>query len=63
VIERLHSAGVETLNTSAVAERLKTAGVTVVPADRRSSDYLKRFVESEISKWAVIVRASGVSLD
>jgi hypothetical protein len=51
------------LNTSAVAERLKTAGVTVVPADRRSSDYLKRFVESEIAKWAVIVRASGVSLD
>ena len=63
VIERLHSAGVETLNTSAVAERLKTAGVTVVPADRRSSDYLRRFVESEIAKWAVIIKASGVSLD
>ena len=63
VIERLHSAGVETLNTSAVAERLKTAGVTAVPADRRSSDYLRRFVESEIAKWAVIIKASGVSLD
>src|SRR5262249_6859669 len=40
VIERLHSAGAETLNPPAVAERLKTAGVTVVPAERRSSDYL-----------------------
>jgi tripartite-type tricarboxylate transporter receptor subunit TctC len=63
VIERLHAGAVETLNTPLVVERLRGAGVTVVPPDRRSADYLKRFMESEIAKWAVIVKASGVSLD
>jgi hypothetical protein len=46
-----------------VAERLKTTGVTIVSPDRRSADYLKRFVESEVAKWAVIIKANGVSLE
>ncbi len=63
VVERLHAAALETLNTAAVVERLKFAGVTVVSPDRRSPDYLKGFVQSEIAKWAAIIKASGVSLD
>jgi tripartite-type tricarboxylate transporter receptor subunit TctC len=63
VIERLHAAAVETLNAPSVMERLQGAGVTVVSPDRRSSGYLRRLVESEIAKWAVIIKASGVSLD
>jgi tripartite-type tricarboxylate transporter receptor subunit TctC len=63
VIQTLHAGAMETLNTPAVQERLKGVGVTVVAPDRRSPDYLKRFVDSEIEKWAVTIRASGVSLD
>jgi len=63
VVEKLHDASVATLDTPAVQERLKTVGVTVVSADRRSPDYLKRFLDVEIDRWAVLIRASGVSLD
>jgi tripartite-type tricarboxylate transporter receptor subunit TctC len=63
VVERLHAAAVETMNTSSVQERLKGVGVTVVAPERRSPDYLKRFVDSEIEKWAATIKASGVSLD
>jgi hypothetical protein len=51
------------MNTSSVQERLKGVGVTVVALERRSPDYLKRFVDSEIEKWAATIKASGVSLD
>jgi hypothetical protein len=37
--------------------------VSVVPPDRRSPDYLRDFVDAEIKKWAVTIKASGVSLD
>ena len=43
--------------------RLRNAGVTVVAADRRSPDYLKKFLVGEIAQWAEIIKASGVSLD
>jgi hypothetical protein len=35
----------------------------VVAPDRRSADYLARFLDGEIRKWAAIIKASGVSLD
>jgi tripartite-type tricarboxylate transporter receptor subunit TctC len=63
IVQRLHSASVATVDTPFVQERLKEVGVTVVAPDRRTPDYLKRFLDSEIEKWAVTIRASGVSLD
>jgi tripartite-type tricarboxylate transporter receptor subunit TctC len=63
IIERLHDATVVAMDTPAVQERLKQLGTTVVPPERRSPDYLQKFVESEIEKWAAPLRASGVAAD
>jgi tripartite-type tricarboxylate transporter receptor subunit TctC len=63
IVERLHRAAVETVNTPGVQERLNTVGVTVVAADRRSPDYLQQFLASETTRWAATIKASGVSLD
>jgi tripartite-type tricarboxylate transporter receptor subunit TctC len=63
IARRLLDATAETLNTPTTQERLRSAGVTVVAIDRRSPDYLKKFLGSEIAQWAGIIKASGVSLD
>jgi tripartite-type tricarboxylate transporter receptor subunit TctC len=63
VTQRLLRATADTLNTPLTQERLKNAGVTVVAADRRAPDYLKKFLVGEIAQWAAIIKASGVSLD
>jgi tripartite-type tricarboxylate transporter receptor subunit TctC len=63
VVQKLHDATIATMNTPAVQERLKEVGVTVVATDRRSADYLQKFVASETEKWAATIRASGVSID
>src|SRR4051812_44522968 len=63
IVQKLHAASVATLDTPSTQERLKEVGVTVVAPDRRSSDYLKRFLNGETEKWAVTIKASGVSLD
>jgi tripartite-type tricarboxylate transporter receptor subunit TctC len=63
IVQKLHDATVEALDTPAVQERLRTVGVTVVAPDRRSPDYLRRYVASETEKWAATIKAAGVSLD
>jgi tripartite-type tricarboxylate transporter receptor subunit TctC len=63
IIRRFNEAAVATLDTPAVQGRLKEVGVTVVAADRRSPAYLHSFLDAEIAKWAVTIKASGVSLD
>jgi tripartite-type tricarboxylate transporter receptor subunit TctC len=63
VIQRLHDATVEAMDTPSVQERLKEAGAMTVAPERRSSDYLQKFVASEIEKNAAPLRTAGISMD
>jgi hypothetical protein len=46
-----------------VRERFKSIGVTIPAAERRTPEYLTKFVVSEIARWAGPIKASGVSED
>jgi tripartite-type tricarboxylate transporter receptor subunit TctC len=63
IVRRLNAALSETLDTPWVRERLEGLGAAIVAAERRSPDYLGRLLPAEIAKWAVPIRASGVSVD
>ena len=63
IVARLHDAFVATIDSPAVQARLKEIGVTVVAPERRSPDYLQKFLAGEIERWAGPIKASGVSLD
>jgi len=63
IVRKLHDASVAALNNPAVVAQLKKVGADVVAPERRSPEYLQEFVESEIQKWAVVVKAAGVSAD
>jgi tripartite-type tricarboxylate transporter receptor subunit TctC len=63
IIGKLHDATVATLETPSVQERMKEIGFEPVGRERRSPEYLQRFVESEIVKWAVPIRAAGILAD
>ena len=60
IVQKLNAAAVEAMNTPAVQARLNEAGATVVAPDRRSPEYLQKFVESEIAKWAGPIKAAGI---
>jgi tripartite-type tricarboxylate transporter receptor subunit TctC len=63
IVQKLHDATVAALERSFVQEKIKEMGGAIVAPERRSPEYLKRFVEAEIAKWAVPIRASGISMD
>jgi tripartite-type tricarboxylate transporter receptor subunit TctC len=62
IVRRLNAAAVAAMNTPAMQERLKTIGSDLVGPDRRSPEYLGKFVADEIKKWSGPIRASGVQL-
>jgi len=51
------------MNTLAVQERLKETGTDLVAPERRSPDYLAKFVVSEIDRWATVIKSVGLSVD
>src|SRR5581483_4269977 len=47
IVRKLHDAASATIDTPAVKQRLKDIGVDVVAPDRRSPEYLQKYVEAE----------------
>jgi tripartite-type tricarboxylate transporter receptor subunit TctC len=60
-VQRLAKATNEAVETPAVRERLKSIGVTIPAPERRTPEYLAKFVVSEIARWAGPIKASGAS--
>ena len=63
IIQKLHDATVAAMDTPSVQERLKEVGAVTVAPERRSPDYLQKFVASEIEKNAAPIRAAGLAID
>jgi len=63
IVDRLHAAIVQMMDTPALAERMHELGVTLVSADRRSPQYLADFVAREIEKWGAPIKAAGIHAD
>jgi tripartite-type tricarboxylate transporter receptor subunit TctC len=63
IVRRLSSAASAAVDTPSVRERIEGLGINMVAAERRTPEYLSRFLPAEIEKWAVPIRASGLSMD
>jgi tripartite-type tricarboxylate transporter receptor subunit TctC len=63
IVKALNDAAVAAITTPAVVARLKEIGVDVVAPERRSPEYLQKFVESQIEKWAAPIKAAGILAD
>ena len=63
LVAQLNRALVTVMDTAAFRERLNTLGLIVVAPERRTPAYLQTFVEGEIEKWAIPIKASGVKED
>jgi tripartite-type tricarboxylate transporter receptor subunit TctC len=63
IVKKLNAATVQMMDAPALAERMQELGVTLVPPERRSPEYLQKFVEREIEKWAAPIKAAGISVD
>jgi len=63
LVKKFNEALVAVMENPAFRERLHTLGLIVVAPERRSPAYLQSFVENEIEKWAIPIKASGVKED
>jgi tripartite-type tricarboxylate transporter receptor subunit TctC len=54
---------VTTMDTPAIKARMLEIGVTSVALDRRSPDYLAKFVADEITRWEGPIKSGGLQVD
>jgi tripartite-type tricarboxylate transporter receptor subunit TctC len=63
IVRKLNKAMTDTLDDPAIRKRLEELGLEIVPPERRTAEYLAKFVPEEIERWAKPVHAAGISAD
>jgi tripartite-type tricarboxylate transporter receptor subunit TctC len=63
IVRRLAQASNEAVESQMVRDRFKAIGVVVPAKERRTPDYLRKFVATETERWAVPIKDSGAVID
>jgi tripartite-type tricarboxylate transporter receptor subunit TctC len=63
IVKKLHDATLEAIHTPAVRDRLSGLGAEIATDEQATPKYLGDLVKSEIAKWAVPIKASGVTVE
>ena len=63
LVEKLNHATVAALQTPLVQERLKEIGGEPIAPERSTAQYLEQLVESEINKWARVIKGLNIRVD
>jgi tripartite-type tricarboxylate transporter receptor subunit TctC len=63
IVQKLNKAAVDAINTPAVKEKLAGLGAEVASGNETTPAYLGKLVKDETEKWAVPIKASGVSVE
>ncbi len=63
IVKKLHDATLEAMHTPAVRDRLTALGAEIAPDEQATPQYLGDLVKSEIAKWAVPIKASGITVE
>ncbi len=63
IVRKLNKAMTDTLDDPGIRKRLEELGLEIAAPERRSPEYLARFLQDEIERWAKPIRQAGISAD
>jgi tripartite-type tricarboxylate transporter receptor subunit TctC len=63
IVDKLNEVTHATMETPAIKNRMLEIGVTGVASDRRSPEYLAKFVADEIGRWEGPIKSAGLQVD
>ena len=63
ILAKLNKTAVDAINTPAVREKLAGLGAEIATGNQTTPEYLAKLVKDETEKWAVPIKASGVSVE
>jgi len=63
IVRKMNKAMSDAIDDPAIRQRLIELGLEIVPPERRSPEYLAKFLPQEIERWAKPIHAAGISAD
>jgi len=61
IVQKLNKAISDALDDPAVHKRLTDLGLEIASPDRRTPEYLAKFLPEEVARWTKVVKAAGIN--
>jgi len=61
IVQKLHKAMSDTVDDPTVRKRLADLGLEIAAPERRTPEYLAKFVPEEIARWTKVAQAAGIT--
>jgi tripartite-type tricarboxylate transporter receptor subunit TctC len=63
IVHKLNRAMRDALDDPAVSKRLQDLGLEIVAPERRTPEYLAKFLPDEVARWTKVVQTAGINPD
>jgi tripartite-type tricarboxylate transporter receptor subunit TctC len=63
IIRKLNKAMSDTLEDANIRKRLEELGLVILPPERRSPEYMAKYLPQDIERWTKVIHAAGISAD
>jgi tripartite-type tricarboxylate transporter receptor subunit TctC len=63
IVRKLNKAMSDTVDDPAIQKRLEELGLDIVPAERRSPEYLSKYLPEDIARWKKVVKDAGITVN
>jgi len=63
IVAKMNKAMSDTLDDPVIRKKLEELGLEIVPPERRSPEYLAKYLPQEVERWAKPIREAGISAD
>jgi tripartite-type tricarboxylate transporter receptor subunit TctC len=63
IVRKLNKAMSDTLDDPNIRKRLEELGLVIVPPERRTPEYLAKFLPTDIALWGKVIQAAGISAE
>ena len=63
IVRKLNKAMSDAIDNPAIRKRLEELGLEIVAPERRTPEYLAKYVPAEVERWGKAIRAAGISID
>jgi tripartite-type tricarboxylate transporter receptor subunit TctC len=63
IVRKLNKAMSDTLDDPNIRKRLEELGLVIVPPERRTPEYLAKFLPQDIARWGKVIQAAGISAE
>jgi len=63
IVEKMHKAVEAMLARPEIRKKMQSLGLEIVPPEKRTPEYLARFLKEDIARWAKVIKAAGIPVN